>query len=201
MKTKKIFATLAISLSLAGCQSMFGNDTSIANLSLAERAEEETSATIILSAGVRQVCFSSYPVTIDLVNTDQRKTVEMFTANNEFIKPELDENHGFLHAANIAPGNYLMTMDVWARRVTSRPVARFSIEKGEVLYLGEFFLDSSCAGFGSYVDVLIRNRSSRDLPKAQELNPGINMDEVEVRVLQFESESLEEQAESTDGNL
>ena len=175
----------AMAFALAGCNSMFGNPTSVARLDVQQRQNPATSATIILSAGVREVCFSSYPVMVDLVSLEGKQPVMHFTANNEFIKPQLDENHGFVHAANVAPGQYHLTLDVWAKQTTSAPVAYLSLAPGDLVYLGEFFIDSGCAGFGSRDTVLIRNRASRDLAKAAELNPAIDPAKVEVRVLGF----------------
>lgn len=187
MRMARVLAA-AMAFALAGCNSMFGNPTSVARLDVQQRQMAATSATIILSAGVRETCFSSYPVMVDLVSTQSRQPVIHFTANNEFIKPQLDENHGFIHAANVAPGEYYLTLDVWAKQTTSAPVARLSLAPGDLVYLGEFFIDSGCAGFGSRDSVLIRDRAQRDLAKAAELNPGIDPAKVEVRVLRFDEQ-------------
>jgi hypothetical protein len=185
MRILQGLATAAMALFLAGCNSMFGNPTSVARLDVQQRSNPATSATIILSAGVREVCFSSYPVMVDLVGMETGKPLFHFTANNEFIKPQLDENHGFVHAANVPPGKYYLTLDVWAKQMTSAPVAYLTLAPGDLVYLGEFFIDSGCAGFGNRDAVVIRDRSQRDLAKAAELNPTIDPAKVEVRVLRF----------------
>lgn len=181
---KRSLAT-AMAFALAGCNSVFANPTSVARLDVQQRQNAATSATVILSAGVREVCFSSYPVMIDLISEETGQALH-FTANNEFMKPQLDENHGFVHAANVAPGRYFLTLDVWAKRTTSAPVASLTLAPGDLVYIGEFFLDSGCAGFGNEDTVLIRNKSQRDLAKAAELNPAIDPAKVEVRVLTFD---------------
>jgi len=186
MRILRVMAAAAMAVSLAGCNSMFGNPTSIARLDVQQRQNAATSATVILSAGVRETCFSSYPVMVDLVSAGTGKPLFHFTANNEFIKPQLDENHGFIHAANVPPGQYYLTLDVWAKQTTSAPVADLTLAPGDLVYLGEFFIDSSCAGFGAMDTVLIRDRAARDLAKAAELNPAINPADVEIRVLSFD---------------
>lgn len=187
----KRVAVVAVLVCLSGCASTFGNDTSVGLLNLEQRALPETSATIIFSAGVRQTCFSSYPVMIDLIEVSSGETIEHFTANNELIKPQLDENHGFLHASNVAPGEYLLTLDVWTKNTVSAPVARLTLAPNDLVYLGEFFIDSGCAGFASRDTVFIRDRRARDLAKAAELNPAIDPAQVQSRVLRFEDQTEE----------
>ncbi|MEM7779887.1 MAG: hypothetical protein AAF697_05790 [Pseudomonadota bacterium] len=167
---------------------MFGNETSVARLSYIERQNPETSATIIFSASVRQTCFSSYPIVVDLIEEESGETLKYFTANNEFVRPQLDENHGFLHAANVPPGDYLITLDIGVRRTVSAPVAHLSLAQNDLVYLGEIFIDSACAGFGNSDNILINNQAERDLGKAEELNPAIIAEDVELRILRFEND-------------
>lgn len=183
---------IATFLSLAGCTSMFGNQTGIAKLNFEDRKDTDTSATIIFSAGIREKCFFSYPVNVQLIKHDAKRKITYFTANNEFIKPELSENHGFLHAANISPGDYSLTLNVSAKTTISAPVAKVRVSANDLIYLGEFFIDSGCAGFGSSDLIHIRDRAERDLAKAAELNPAINPEKVEIRILQFESDGTNE---------
>jgi len=184
---KQVLAA-AMAFALAGCSSVFANPTSIARLDIQQRQNADTSATIILSAGVRKTCLTSNPVMVDLVSRDTGKVVHHLTANNEFVKPQLEENHGFLHAVNVAPGRYYLTLDVWATQLVATPYAFVTLAPGDLVYLGEFFIDSSCAGTGKADTVLIRDQSARDLAVAAKLNPALDPAQVEVRVLSFDGQ-------------
>lgn len=185
MGFRHAFIVIAL-VSLSGCTSMFANETSISKLNFEDRKNTDTSATVIFSAGTGGNCFFSHPVFIHLIKDDAKRKISYYTANNEFIKPELSENHGFLHAANISPGDYSLTLNIPTKKTISAPVAKVRVSANDLIYFGEIFINSGCAASGSSDEIQIRNRAERDLAKAAELNPAIDPAKVDVRILQFE---------------
>jgi len=88
------------------------------------------------------------------------------------IKSDFPDHQGNLNVFKVKPGNYhLYPFPVNPHLAPVRvPKAEFSLQPGETVYLGEFFMPVAC---GFYNVTEFRDQESRDMALLRERNPAL----------------------------
>ena len=96
---------------------------------------------------------------------------------------EFSDHHGFVFAFNLRPGEYDVRLGITNPYIIAsrRPVAKFVVEPGKIIYLGEFFMQSCDLTFRYEVG----DARSRDVAAAVKQNPAFDGPEILTRLLQL----------------
>ena len=178
----KRLAMLAPALLLISC-GVLKNKDNPSNLDLGGRPSNF--GTIIISTGAPTRCISS-ATRLWILSVDRKKPTHdaMLNVDGSATKSDFADHQGSINAVNLPAGNYRMIP--WAinpmETAIKTPEATFSLSAGETLYLGEYFMPSSCS-FSNRV--VFRDQRERDLALAVSRNPGLTWVNVVTRIPQF----------------
>lgn len=95
------------------------------------------------------------------------------SVDNGFVKGDFGDHPGGLHAISLPPGNYYFApyRKAFYRSLRlSIPRYDFSVTAGEVVYLGDFYLDSK-AHCDDAMSTSVRDEESRDINILAKSNP------------------------------
>jgi hypothetical protein len=184
MKESACFATLAAVL--AACSTVPTETyTSPGRLDVAA-AQRAGDSIVVFSTGAPFPC---RPTAADLMikrrsGGGSTLRIPPISVDSFVDKCDFNDHHGFVHAIRLKPGTYEFGLWVMNISVSSpnKPLVSFEVRPGEVAYIGEFFLSSSCSLGPVVYD--IRQSSARDLPLISAKNPLIDEASVVVRLME-----------------
>ncbi len=180
--TKKILTTL-ITLVISGCGTM-------TNRWAPEQIDTSSltngSGIVILSTGAPDKCVStSTALRIQPVGSKKGQNVIAGAPVDVYaIESDFSDHHGFLHAIALPAGHYQAYPEIANPYVKARRVdkAEFSVNPGEVVYIGEYFMPVACT-FNTVSE--FRDRQSRDLSLLRTKNPKLAEFPVSKRLATF----------------
>jgi hypothetical protein len=180
MQARVIAAAVLISF-LAACASV-ENRTSAEKFTYSQNEKEN--AVIVLSVGAAEKCIS-FVTRLKLLASESPyngPTLAFLPVDSYVVKSEFSDHHGYLHVLRLKPGSYYFAPYINNPALDMKQVPRmdFRVAAGEVVYLGEYFMDRSC---GLSDSGALRDRSERDLALLKSKNPALAQAQVEKRIL------------------
>jgi len=139
---------------------------------------DEGKGLVLLSTGAKSKSASSARNL--LIKNANGVVVESLHIDNFVLKSHFDDHVGFVHAVNLEPGEYEVSLDVLntlfeAKNRESTPT--FSVKAGEIIYLGEIFLIDSEQLYQ------VSNKLDRDLSKLNSKGAGLRREDINVSLL------------------
>ncbi len=184
MHVKKIAAAAAVALGIAalgGCAA-FDPGNRLAEFKYAPGSN--TDAIVIMSAGSAESCVGN-PASIRVSQDGDRWHLNietMFVANGVAEKSLFADHQGTVVVFHLPAGRHYVFP--WplngTLRVTETPRTDFTVAAGEVVYLGEVFIDSGCAWKNT---VSYHDQFERDMAILKARNPAFAQAPVIKRVL------------------
>ncbi|MGN6525430.1 MAG: hypothetical protein ACTHL8_03510 [Burkholderiaceae bacterium] len=173
--------TLAFALS--GCGTMELNNHNLRSFAYTPGDHEQ--AVVIISGGSQTSCAGNpTAVEIQAVEDHSHFNIKGLLGFNGVLEKSMYPDHaGALGAFRLEPGDYRVFP--WGLNAMNKPTrvpeVDFTVKAGEVVYLGELYMDFGCA---------LKNRVSfndqfdRDLALLRQLNPALAAAPFEKRILQ-----------------
>jgi hypothetical protein len=146
--------------------------------------ENPEEAVVILSLGATEKCFN-YVTRLKLLPAAAPYSGPMIASlpvDSYVIKSEYTDHHGYLHVLRLKPGSYYLAPFINNPRVKVSYASRadFSVKAGEVVYLGEYFLEQAC---GLSTGGQYRDQADRDLELLKSKNPALSRANIQKRIL------------------
>jgi hypothetical protein len=140
---------------------------------------------IVLSTGAFQNCIATATYLKIMPSTasfSSSSTASLFV-DASTVKSDFTDHYGNLHAFAIPAGKYYIAPGI-ANNVIAiqRHKADFSVDAGETVYLGEYFMTRSCA-----LETLaeLRDMRVRDMALLALRNPNLAKKPISYRILEF----------------
>lgn len=177
----KILMCLSL-LQLGGCflKVDYHKDPSKFNLS----SLGQDNGVVLMSVGAAESCLIASTLLNVLKSTDPWNQIPIATlpVDNSIFKSQFSDHHGGLYVFEIPAGDYNIIPWQLDTVPIKMPKAPFSIDAGEVLYLGEYRMLRSCS---RVISGEFQNRYVRDLEILKLKNPSLAETVVTVRLPQF----------------
>lgn len=167
---------------------LFGACASVENRTGAEKftysQSDSDMAVIILSVGAADKCIS-FVTRLKLLPAESPysgRNLAYLPVDSYVVKSEYTDHHGYLHVLRLKPGSYYFTPHINnpALGITRAFRADFTVSRGEVVYLGNYYLHQACgySSSGSFSD-----QSERDLALLRSKNPTLSQASIQKRIL------------------
>ncbi len=163
------WATLFATILIAGC-GLLPNRVRPEKISAVDLSSG--AGIIILSAGAPSPCTST-PTELDIKQAGvpyTGPTVAYMPADTSIVKSDFSDHHGFLHVIKLDPGMYYLTTGLMRPYFKGLKVPKYNflINAGDVLYLGEYYMTSSCS---MSTVAQLRDQEQRDITLLKQRNP------------------------------
>lgn len=178
----KIRILAAMAMLLAGCGTMQNRyDPS----TFAAAQVPADSAVVILSTGAPRRCTATATfLQVTPVLKANESSSAVLGVDGSFFKSDFEDHHGLVNVFALRAGKYVITPIIANPYVepTKVPRAEFSVEAGETVYLGEYFMPVSCSlRTWSRFD----NKFDRDMTIVDKKNPELKLTDVVTRIPVF----------------
>ena len=174
-------ATICAAPSTAGCAAM---DWST-HLAAFKYTPEDKDAVLIISAGSPTTCVGN-PSGVRILSDGDRSalySVKGITAFNSPLDTSMFADHkGLVSAMHIEPGSYYAMMWPFNYQIVPTQVPRFhfTVEPGEVVYLGELYLARGC---DLHNEVVNNDQFERDMAILRVQNPTLAKADIKKRAM------------------
>jgi len=99
------------------------------------------------------------------------------------VKSDFPDHQGSLSALALKAGNYRVYPALGGRYLATKvPEAQFAVSSGEIVYLGEYFIQVPCTTGNVST---FRDRQERDLALLRQMNPNLASMAIRKRILRF----------------
>lgn len=150
----------------------------------ADHLADPQRATVLLSTGAPEDCvsFSTFLYLIPNGSGYGRNALALLPVDPYTVRSDFETHRGTVHAVSLAPGRYYFTPWLANGYFTTESAPRFdfTIQAGEILYVGEYYLPRRCAA-GSYAE--INDRWERDRAVIAAQNPNIDLSRATTRLM------------------
>lgn len=176
----RILAIMAVLL--AGCGTM-KNRHDPAQFAVARMPAD--SAVVILSTGAPKRCTSTatFLQVMPVLHANASSSA-VVGVDGSFYKSDFESHHGLVNVFTLRAGKYVITPIIANPYVkpTKVPRAEFSVEAGETVYLGEYFMPVSCSlrTWSRFDD-----KFDRDMAIVDKKNPDLKLTNVVTRIPVF----------------
>jgi hypothetical protein len=111
-----------------------------------------------------------------------------FTMDSPYVISDFSDHAGTLNVVTLEAGDYHVYPTPHASVLLPQqvPMARFTVNAGDMLYLGEFLASSPCINQGFTTSGEFRDQSARDLALIGERNPQLAAKHFVRRVLSYD---------------
>lgn len=171
-------------LALAGCGAL-GNRLGPEKLSLADLPKD--AAVVIISAGAAERCMQAATF-LHVYPADKPFTlltvITSFNVDGYAVQSDFPTHQGSLSVLQLKPGRYSLVPVMANPNVTpvKTPKADITLEPGEIVYLGEYWMSTACA-FSTLSG--FRNQEERDMALLKQKNPAFANVKITKRIARF----------------
>ncbi|PAR45349.1 hypothetical protein [Vibrio metoecus] len=180
MRQIGIFLTISL---IFGCASV-SNIYDPSHVSVNQLPEDH--GVLVLSTGAPESCVSTSTfLKIHKLGEDYFSSeLALLGVDSYALKSDFDSHQGNVHALVLPQGNYYLA--AWIANPYVEPVkvrkAEFGIKAGEIVYIGEYFMEASC----SWDPVAIfNNRYDRDIQLLSIKNQAFAGEKISTRIAKF----------------
>ncbi len=173
------FSLLILMLALSACGTV-SNRYSAEKLDVSDTNADQ--GIIILSTGAAKRCIST--ATFLSLKSNGSGEIALFNVDGYAVKSDFTEHQGSLHTLILPEGEYFLSPWIANPYVVSKskPVFKFQLNSGEILYLGEYYMPVAC----KFNNVSVfRDQYGRDMSLLKTKNPALVTDKVIKRMPEF----------------
>ncbi|MGD0192176.1 MAG: hypothetical protein ABSD74_15660 [Rhizomicrobium sp.] len=143
---------------------------------------------VVFSTGLPEQCnFGPY---VNLHFWSNNGTSTFAQVNNPILKSDFADHFGYVNALTLKPGRYDIFPDAQpGLNMNNIPHAFVTIGAGKIVYIGEYFIDFSCASLTTRHERIVSHffdKFDRDVAVLRAKNPAFGKVVIEKHVVHFE---------------